>query len=59
MKVDLRDRCKRCRKMPRGKMQAANFARYTPFCSYACKEWYRLEEAQKRGSDEQTTYQPT
>ena len=43
--LDLRPRCKRCRKMPRGKMQLANWDRYKPYCSYHCQEWARLEEA--------------
>jgi hypothetical protein len=47
MKLDLRIRCKRCRKIPRGKMQQANFERYDPFCSFHCAEWFRLEEAQR------------
>lgn len=45
--VDLRDRCKRCNRSPRGKMQTANWNRYKPFCSYNCQEWFRLEEAQR------------
>lgn len=47
MKLDLRPRCLRCQKLPRGKMQEANFERYKPFCSYNCQEWYRLEGAQR------------
>jgi len=47
MKLDLRTRCKRCRKIPRGKLQLANYERYQPFCSYNCQEWYQLEEAQR------------
>ena len=47
MKLDLRPRCLRCKKIPRGKMQLANFDRYKPYCSYACREWHRLEEAQR------------
>lgn len=47
MKLDLRIRCKRCRKIPRGKMQQANYERYKPFCSFGCKEWFRVEEAMR------------
>lgn len=39
-------RCKRCRKIPRGKAQEANADRYKPFCSYHCQEWANLEAAQ-------------
>lgn len=45
MKLDLRPRCERCRKIPRGKMQTANYERYKPYCSYHCQEWHRLEKA--------------
>lgn len=45
--IDLRERCKRCGKIPRGKLNKANFERYKPFCSYNCQEWYGLEEAQR------------
>ena len=47
MKLDLRPRCKRCGKLPRGKMQAENFKRYAPFCSYHCQEWAYLEDAHR------------
>ncbi len=47
MKLDLRTRCARCRKIPRGKNQKANWERYSPFCSYSCQEWFKLEEARK------------
>jgi hypothetical protein len=47
MDLDLRPCCKRCRKIPRGKMQQANWDRYQPYCSYHCQEWHRLEEAQR------------
>jgi hypothetical protein len=47
MKVDLRKRCKRCNKLPRGKMQTENYERYEPFCSYHCQQWWHLEEAQR------------
>ena len=47
MKLDLRPRCKRCGKLPRGKMQAENFKRYAPYCSYHCQEWANLEGAQR------------
>lgn len=43
--LDLRQRCKRCKKMPRGKMQQANWDRYKPYCSYHCQEWHQLELA--------------
>jgi hypothetical protein len=42
--IDLR-RCKRCRKIPRGRMQTQNAKRYAPYCSYHCQEWARLEDA--------------
>lgn len=45
--LDLRPRCKRCKKIPRGKMQVANFARNKPYCSFSCQEWGRLEDAQR------------
>jgi hypothetical protein len=47
VKVDFTDRCKRCGKIPRGKMQKENFERYKPFCSYGCQQWYPLEEVQR------------
>lgn len=47
MKLDLRPRCKRCGKAPRGKMQIANYERYKPFCTFHCQEWDNLESAQK------------
>ena len=47
MKLDLRPRCKRCGKMPRGKMQTENYERYKPYCSYHCQEWANLEGAQR------------
>lgn len=47
MKLDLRDRCKRCRKLPRGKMQNENYKRYSPYCSFNCQEWANLEGAQR------------
>lgn len=47
MKLDLRTRCKRCRKIPRGKLNMANYERYKPYCSYHCQEWARLEDAQR------------
>lgn len=40
-------RCKRCGKLPRGKMQHDNAKRYAPYCSYHCQEWAQLEEAQR------------
>ena len=47
MKLDLRPRCKRCGKMPRGKMQKENYERYAPYCSFHCQEWASLEVAQR------------
>jgi hypothetical protein len=47
VKLDLRPRCKRCKKLPRGKLAAANFERYKPFCSYGCQQWFNLENAQR------------
>jgi len=43
--LDLRPRCLRCNKIPRGKMQKSNFEHYKPYCSYHCQEWHRLEQA--------------
>lgn len=37
-------RCKRCRKIPRGKLRLAERARYTPYCSFHCQEWARTED---------------
>ena len=51
MKIDLRPRCARCRKLPRGKLREAEFKRYAPFCSFHCQEWNRLEEAQRHLSN--------
>lgn len=59
MKLDLRARCarKRCGKIrpaPRENsrsMTQLNWARYAPFCSYACQEWSRLEDAQEYIND--------
>lgn len=36
-------RCKRCRKIPRGRIQTENAKRYAPYCSFHCQEWARLE----------------
>ena len=47
MKLDLRPRCKRCGKLPRGKMNTDNFKRYAPYCSFHCQEWANLEGAQR------------
>lgn len=47
--LDLRSRCarQRCDKLIRKGQQAqAEFKRYSPFCSYHCQEWARLEGAQ-------------
>jgi endogenous inhibitor of DNA gyrase (YacG/DUF329 family) len=44
--LDLR-RCKRCGKMPRGKLRKAEMERHFPYCSYHCQEWARLEDAQE------------
>jgi hypothetical protein len=46
MKIDLRPRCKRCHKLPRGKMQEENAKKYAPYCSFHCLEWANLENAQ-------------
>lgn len=43
--LDLRPRCERCKKLPRGKMRLENFERYKPYCSYHCQEWAQLENA--------------
>lgn len=42
--LDLR-RCKRCGKIPRGKLRQQEAERYKPFCSYHCQEWFNLEAA--------------
>src|ERR1700683_2741023 len=47
MKIDPRPRCRRCHKIPRGKMAWGNWERYAPYCSYHCQEWGRLEDAQR------------
>ncbi|OGP87160.1 MAG: hypothetical protein A2031_08110 [Deltaproteobacteria bacterium RBG_19FT_COMBO_43_11] len=47
MKIDLRPRCKRknCNKIPRGKLQKANFTKHYPgYCSFQCQEWDKLEK---------------
>lgn len=41
MKVEHRPRCKRCGKLPRGKIAD----RYAPYCSYDCQQWHGLEQA--------------
>jgi hypothetical protein len=45
--LDLRPRCKRCGKIPRGKMAEQSYKMYQPFCSYHCQQWYGLEEVRK------------
>lgn len=45
--LDLRPRCQRCRKIPRGKLALSNSTRYHPFCSYHCQEWAQLESAKR------------
>ncbi len=50
MKLDLRDRCQRARcsrLIRKGKIAQQNYASYKPFCSFACREWDRLEVAQE------------
>lgn len=47
MKIDLRPRCLRCGKLPRGKQQQENLKRYSPYCSYHCQQWHGLEEAKR------------
>jgi endogenous inhibitor of DNA gyrase (YacG/DUF329 family) len=47
MRLDLRPHCKRCGKIPRGKLQRENYDRYKPYCSYHCQEWHILEQAQR------------
>jgi hypothetical protein len=47
MKIDFRPRCKRCGKIPRGKMQNSNYERYKPFCSFHCQEWFNVEETSR------------
>lgn len=43
---DFRDRCKRCRKLIKGKLRVAQYEQYKPYCSYHCQEWAKLEDAQ-------------
>lgn len=43
--LDLRPRCKRCNKIPRGKLKQQSYEHYKPYCSYHCQEWHRLEQA--------------
>lgn len=43
--IDLRPRCERCQKLPRGKMNLAAYEKYKPYCSYHCQEWAALEGA--------------
>lgn len=45
--LDLRPRCKRCNKIPRGKQRQAEFEKYSPYCSYHCQQWGGLEDAQR------------
>jgi hypothetical protein len=48
--LDFRPRCERqsCAKLIRKHASAqADYARYRPFCSYACQEWAGLENAQR------------
>jgi hypothetical protein len=40
-------RCKRCRKIPRGKRAVADRERYTPYCSFHCQEWGRIDDARR------------
>lgn len=48
MKIDSHLRCKRCGKIPRSKIEKANYEKhYAGFCSYHCQEWHQLEEAQR------------
>lgn len=47
MKLDLRLRCKRCRKIPRGEQRKRSFEQYAPYCSYHCQEWAKLEGAHR------------
>lgn len=48
MKLDRLGRCKRCKKIPRGKRQREVFKRCLPFCSFHCQERYRQEEVMER-----------
>ena len=45
--IDLRTRCKRCNKIPRGKRQEIEYKQYAPYCSYHCQQWGALEDAQR------------
>jgi hypothetical protein len=40
-------RCQRCHKTPRSKAAWVNWGRYTPYCSFHCQEWGRLDDAQE------------
>ncbi len=48
MKIDLRDRCERCNKMPRGELKKKEFEKYTPYSSYHREQWSSLERARAR-----------
>jgi len=48
MKLDLRPRCKRCRKIPRGSIETNNYEKYYPgYCSFQCQQWHRLDLARE------------
>jgi len=44
--IDLRC-CKRCGKIPRGKLAVSAAEHYSPFCSYHCQKWWELETVQE------------
>ncbi len=45
MKLDPRPRCRRCGKLPRGKLQKDKYTRHDPFCSFHCQESARMDGA--------------
>lgn len=51
MKLDLRPRCRRCGKLPRGKQQIAEREKHAPYCSYHCQQWAHLENAHRYIND--------
>ena len=51
MKLDLRPRCSNCGKLPRGKLQQANYQRYAPYCSFHCQESARMKRILRAVND--------
>jgi len=42
MKIDTRNRCKKCNRFIRGEMRLRSWALYQPYCSYHCQETARM-----------------